>query len=254
MITFENDSGDNKVLPTILGERLQELIAVNEICLYDVDRYRNKTFMLDFENLCAVDYSDVLQEERLKRIATHLTESDGQYEERDLNYLTLRNALNYSWNPDIRYWFHLKNAIQSSFAWGMFLRELSCQENLLSGQPYWLRNEQINLLHVMEPEMQDMLLKVELVMKKSNKIFPQYSALKANHLIILDSGIYPFLLEWAKLLLSGYRIRQIDEKSDYFTIKEPFKTSAMQMLAIVRIIRGNESAYAARAGNELFAK
>lgn len=243
MIDFSTDTENDKVKPIVSEDRLQEIISYNSACLFEVDRYRYQGIILDFENITAVDYADIMLKEGLRRAAERLIENGTQYNEKDLNYLTLRNLLNYSWRLDAVFLLHLDECVQASRNWGILLRRLACDRNLLERQPYWLRNEQTNLFHAMESGMYELLSKVELVMVKSNKVFPKCSSTGAYYFIQMDRGIYSFLLEWIRVLLSGYRINEFNEKNEIVRTTEPVETGVMLILAIVNIIRGNMSAF-----------
>lgn len=243
MIDFSTDAENDKVKPIISENRLQEIIAYNNACLYEVDRYRYSGIVLDFEGITSVDYADILQKEGLRRVTERLIENKAQYDQKELNYLVLRNLINYSWKLDAIFLLHLRECAEACQNWGTLLRRLACDENLLERQPYWLRNEQTNLFQAMEPEMYELLSKVELVMIKSNKVFPKCSSTGAYYFIQMDSGIYPFLFEWIRVLLCGYRINAFNEENEIVQTTEPVKTGAALMLAVVNIIRGNKSAF-----------
>ena len=243
MFDFNADTQEDKVKPIVSEGRLEEIIAYNNACLYEVDRYRYHGVTLDFEGITAIDYVDILQKQGLRRATERLIENKAQYDEKDLNYLVLRNLINYSWKLDVIFGLHLKECMQASGNWGILLRKLACDKNLLERQPYWLRNEQANLLQAMEPDMYELLSKVELVMVKSSKVFPKCSSTGAYYFIQMDRGIYPFLFEWIRVLLSGYRIHEFNEKNEIMQVTEPIKTGAMLMFAIVNVIRGNRSAF-----------
>lgn len=249
MIDFGEDARNDKV-KLILGEQgIQTLLALNGACFYEVDRYKYQEVFWDFEIIATVDYSDILQGKEFVRIVERLTENKKQYDEHEQRYLVLRGIFNYSWKLDIMFLAHLKECAQASLNWGILIRRVACDKvneifNLgQKKQPYWLRNEQTNLLNSMDTEMYNLFSKVELIMVKSNKVFPKLSTLGLNRFVLLDSGIYTFLMEWIKLILSGYRIREYKQSSKIMQTTEPVKTGALLMKAVADIIHGDKSVF-----------
>lgn len=243
MIDFDKDTEENKVLPIISNEKLMELQALHRMCYYDVARYMYPQIGLDFECITAVDYSDILQKEGLKRASERLIENKSQYNQKALTYLMLRNLIDYSWKLNVPFLIHLTDTAEASLRWGEILRSFAQQEGLMTNQPYWLRNEQSNLLHSLNEEEYDMFSKVEIMMIKSNRIFPKCSVMGANQFIQLDSGTYPFLKEWIRIVLCGYRVREFNEKTVLAETTEPIRIGATLMLTIANIIQGKGSVY-----------
>lgn len=166
MIDFGKDARNDKVKP-ILGEQgIQTLLALNGACFYEVDRYKYQEVFWDFEIIATVDYSDILQGKEFVRIVERLTENKKQYDEHEQRYLVLRGIFNYSWKLDIMFLAHFKECAQAYLNWGILIRRVACDKvNEIFNfgqkkQPYWLRNEQTNLLNSMDTEMYNLFSKV----------------------------------------------------------------------------------------------
>ncbi len=247
MIEFSTDSKNNKILPIISKDELNDFIALHSACFFDVRRYLNPGVYNDFEIMASVDYSDILNNENLKRMTGRLIENNQQYDDRDLAYLILRHIMQYTWKLDIPFLLHLKQCYQASIKWGGLLRLKAAEQSILRGLPYWLRNEQIALFYDIDSELEDILNKIEFLMIKSNMVFPKYSSLSNSqntfYFIHVDSGIYSFLLDWAKILLSGYRSDIFNATNNVVYATEPVKTGATLMFVITEIIRGSTSSF-----------
>lgn len=243
MMHFGSDNENNKVQPIVSNAKLQEMIAINMACFFEVERYRHTKIYMDFEALATVNYADVLKKDRLRHVTEQLIENDAQYDEKELNYLVLRNLINCSWRLDAIFLIHLEDCIKASQKWGCVLRSIACEENLLDRQPYWLRNEQLNLLNSMDLDMYNLLSRVEVILIKSKKAFTKCSSTGAYYFVHMDRGLFSFLVEWIRVLLSGYRISEFNRTNEVVQTTEPIKTGALLIMAIVGIVRGGQTTF-----------
>ena len=247
MDDFSDDANNNKVTPYISPEILEILYGLNIACFFEVSRYQYRMICYDFEIMSSIDYSAVLQNPKLERVTERITENEQQYNASDLAYLTIRHLIHHSWKLDVSFLLHLEKCFMANDYWNQILRSLSLNEQHFQGQPYWLRNELPGLIQDGYSDFNDILNKVEFVMVKSNTIFPQCSLLgsgqKAHYFVRMDSGMYPFLLEWIFILLSGFRINQFNESNNYMRATEPVRTGAILMLTVADIIQGHSSAF-----------
>lgn len=242
MIDVSKDIHDGKLQPIIDSQVIELLMGMHVACFYNVSRYCNSNISMDFEEISAVDYTDILQKEGWKHIVDRLIENKSQYDEYELNYFALRNLIIFSWKLDVRFWLHLRQCAEACVNWGIIIRGLA-KEKKLTLQPYWLRNTQMMVLSCMNEEMRDQFGTVELAFVKSNKISPKCASLKDTYFICFDQGIYTYLFEWGKLILSGYRLTKFSEQNETVQVKLPIKTMASFMMSVVEIIHGQKSAF-----------
>ena len=238
---------NNNVFLTISKQNIDKLFGMNFLCFYEVIRYRRPKYFIDYESIASIDYAKASQNNKIERVTGRLIENNKQYDQEELTYLLLRHLVNFSWKLDLLFLLHLEQCLRANTNWGSLLRTVAMEEKIMNGQPYWLRNAQAGLFNDADPELKAILNKVELVMVKSNMIFPKYSSLGREHnkhyFIQIDSGIYPFLFEWMRILLSGYRVNQFNLSNRVVNTSEPVKTGSKLMFAVAKIIRRGGSAF-----------
>lgn len=212
-----------------------------------VERYMWTGTHIDFEMITAIDYSSILNEQRLEPVITLLSSNRNKYPDNELMFLFLRSMASVTWKLDVLLLTHLEQCASANSEWNQLLAYLS--HNKLEGNcfsfdklPYWLKNVSDHFISALPAELKEKFNQIEVVMIKSNDIQAQCKLIGNTHIITLDSGLYTFLSEWCKLLIHGYRLKQYCQKNDW-SLTDPIKSCANLFIAIVEALRGNGSIY-----------
>lgn len=247
------------VTPIISSDGIYHFIACSTNHFEEVSRYMRPNLNMDFEILTSIDYSVVANDDNIGELIRLMVSSDHRYRDEELLYLLLRTMLVPIWKLDVFLLTHLRKCAETNEQWNYTIgylaqNKLDGYDYSLTGLPYWLRNEHINLLQNPYPECDvGILHSVELAMLKSNDIQASFRALGNNRMIVLDYGLYIYLAEWCKLILSGYRLRKYCEENDY-ALTEPIKTGASLVIAIADILANRRPVFLMPPSMMLFDK
>lgn len=243
-----SDDLEKFVTPIISSEGINHFIACSIEHFKEVSRYMWPCSNMDFEILTSLDYSLVTSNNNLRELLKIIVSNDNQYRDEELIYLLLRMMIVPIWKLDVFLLTHLHKCAEINAKWSLTINYLAnghLEGNYycLTNMPYWLRNEHIHLLHNLPPQCDiDKLHSVELAMLKSNNIQAVCKTLGNSKMIFLDYGLYVYLAEWCKLILSGYRLRKYCEENDY-SLTEPIKTGASLIIAITDILANKQSVF-----------
>lgn len=247
------------VTPIISSDGINHFIACSSNHFEEVFRYMWPNFNIDFEILTSIDYSVVTNDSNIGELIRLMVSSDHRYRDEELLYLLLRSILVPIWKLDVFLLTHLHQCAEKNVQWNYTIgylaqNKLNGYDYSLTGMPYWLRNEHITFLQNPYPECDiDILHSVELAMLKSNDIQASFRALGNSKMIVLDYGLYIYLAEWCKLILSGYRLRKYCEENDY-VLTEPIKTGTSLVIAIADILANQRPVFLMPPSMMLFDK
>ena len=196
----------------------------------------NGTFLL------VVDYTQLLNEPKLKKIIERRINSGEKYSQEELLLYHLQIFYPYYWKLGFSYLSNFKKCLQAEAEWNKILLVLAEKIVKLSDgstnyQPYWLRNCQLLLESVLSEEELSQLQKKEVFLRKSNSLQACCSKIKDYRLIELDSGLYVFLTMWYKDIMKGVQVVRFNQ-SGMLKTNEPIKSLAATMHRIITIIHG----------------
>ncbi|GFZ32442.1 hypothetical protein CSC2_29680 [Clostridium zeae] len=213
----------------------------------DVSRYMSKEIGIDLELLQSIDYAKVVENKDLELMVSCIAMNGKQYSEEDILLLNIRSMFVVSWKMDIFFITHLKECAEANLRWNMVSRyfanrKVYGKKYMIYGMPYWLRNEQVNLLASI-PEGYDLseIRHIECGMIKTNDIQAHCKSQRDSRMIFMDYGVYVYLMEWIKMILCGYRVKRYNEESCFIEITEPVITCTNLFIVIVDILRNNGS-------------
>lgn len=245
--------------PIISGKAVEHYTAYTISHFQVVIRYMWPEFNVDFELLTSIDYCATLSDANYSEVIKYVHLNDNKYSNEELLYLSLRALIAPIWKLDVFLLTHLRKCFEIYAEWYSITAYFS-QNNLdgfdysLNGLPYWLKNEQINFLQNPHPMCDISVLEsIELVIAKSNDIQAVQKALGNKKIIVLDNGIYVFLVEWCKLVLSGYRLREYCKENEY-SLTEPIKTGSSLFIAIADVLTNRSQVYKLPPSLMLFSK
>lgn len=231
----------------ISQEEISYILASADNIFKCVERYKAPSCFIDFELIAAVNYADIANEAKLKDTLTLLISNQERYQDEELIFLAFHTMFAMIWKLDVLFLTHLKECVAANAVWNYTLGVLA--QNKAKNEifntyswPYWLRNSSLNYAASLPENIRNEYMKLEVVMIKANDIQAHCKKIGKKYIITLDYGIYIYLQEWIKILLTGYRIRQYCIKRN-FVMTEPVRTGAQLFLTIADILNRRIPAY-----------
>ena len=239
-------SKEGLVFPALTPENLHLVQSISTFFYLPIIRNQLSFPSYDFELITCLDYVDTLNNPSLKKMCQALSR-DQSYSPKDLMYLILRNISIPIWRLDIRTMLELPDIIFATDAYNRYIYSYAakmCGSEQVYRCPYWLRQAQADLSYCVPNDVdKDALKKSEVIMIRNRNILASCREFRGTQFICLDYGLYFFLFEWIRILLSNYRLSNCFFAKK-IKVKPLYKSTALYIKSVCQYINGNADASA----------